>query len=65
MLFIYGEWDPWSASAFEVPNKPNFLKIVKPKGSHNTRIANLPKEQKQQVKETLEKWLDMKVNIEL
>ncbi|MDX8338742.1 S28 family serine protease [Draconibacterium sp. IB214405] len=65
MLFIYGEWDPWSASAFEVPNKPNFLKIVKPKGSHSTRIGNLPTEQKQQVKETLEDWLDMEVNIEI
>lgn len=65
MLFIYGEWDPWSASAFEVPNKSNFLKIVKPEGSHSTRIGNLPKEQKQQVKETLEDWLDMEVNIEI
>ncbi|AHW59043.1 PS-10 peptidase S37 [Draconibacterium orientale] len=65
MLFIYGEWDPWSASAFDVPGKPNFLKIVKPEGSHSTRIGNLPKEQKQQVKETLEDWLDMEVNIEI
>ncbi|WP_319501061.1 S28 family serine protease [uncultured Draconibacterium sp.] len=65
MLFIYGEWDPWSASAFEVPNKSNFLKIVKTEGSHSTRIGNLPEEQKQQVKETLEDWLGMEVNIEM
>lgn len=65
ILFIYGEWDPWSASAFEVPDKPNFLKIVKPEGSHSTRIGNLPAEQKQQVKAKLEEWLDMEVNIEI
>ncbi|QIA09373.1 S28 family serine protease [Draconibacterium halophilum] len=65
ILFIYGEWDPWSASAFEVPNKPNFLKIVKPEGSHSTRIGNLPDEQKQQVKAKLEEWLGMEVNIEI
>ena len=57
ILFIYGEWDPWSATAFEVPDKDNFLKIVKPEGSHSTRINNLPDNQKKQVKEKLEKWL--------
>lgn len=65
MLFIYGEWDPWTASGFEVPDKPNFLKIVKPNGSHNTRINNLPKPQKQQVKQHFEDWLDMEVNINI
>ena len=64
ILFIYGEFDPWSASAFEVPIKGNFLKIVKPGGSHSTRINNLPKNQKEQVKFTLEKWLKINVNIE-
>ena len=63
ILFIYGAWDPWSASAFEVPQKPNFLKIMKPKGSHSTRIKNLPAEQKKQVKKQLETWLDMPFNI--
>lgn len=65
MLFIYGEWDPWTASGFEVPNKPNFLKIVKPEGSHTSRIGNLPKDQKEEVKKLLEDWLDMEVNIGL
>ncbi|WP_167605283.1 S28 family serine protease [Maribellus sediminis] len=60
ILFIYGEWDPWSASAFEVPQKDNFLKIVKPEGSHNARIGNLPEDQKALVKAKLEEWLEMK-----
>jgi len=64
ILFIYGEFDPWSASAFEVPAKINFLKVVKQEGSHSTRINNLPKKQKEQVKFTLEKWLETPVNIE-
>ena len=64
ILFIYGEFDPWSASAFEVPAKTNFLKIVKPEGSHSTRINNLPENQKDQVKFTLEKWLKTPVTIE-
>jgi len=64
ILFIYGEWDPWSASGFEVPDKDNFLKIVKPMGSHSTRIKNLPEEQKEQVKRTLEDWLEISINLE-
>jgi len=63
ILFIYGEFDPWSASGFEVSQKPNFLKIVKPGGSHSSRIGNLPSEQKKQVKEKLEEWLEMPVLI--
>lgn len=57
ILFIYGEFDPWSATGFEVPEKSNFLKIVKPGGSHSTRIKNLPPEQQEQVKQKMESWL--------
>lgn len=64
ILFIYGEFDPWSASGFEVPEKENFLKIVKPGGSHSTRVNNLPNKQKEQVKITLNSWLKMPVNID-
>lgn len=65
IIFIYGAWDPWSASAFEVPEKPNFLKIMKPGGSHSTRINNLPKKQKKAVKKQLEAWLNMPFNIKI
>ena len=57
ILFIYGEYDPWSATGFEVPEKSNFLKIVKPGGSHSTRIKNLPPEQQELVKQKMESWL--------
>ncbi|NQU53073.1 MAG: aminopeptidase [Bacteroidetes bacterium] len=64
ILFIYGGFDPWSASGFEVSDKNNFLKIVKPGGSHSTRINNLPENQKKEVKIKLEKWLDIPISIE-
>ena len=62
MLFIYGEWDPWSATAFEVYS-PNQVKVVKPGGSHSTRINNLPPELQKLVKEKLEECLDIEVII--
>lgn len=63
ILFIYGEYDPWSASGFKVQEKSNLLKIVKPGGSHSTRINNLPPDQKKQVKEKLEEWLAIPISI--
>ena len=64
ILFIYGGWDPWFASGFEVSQKDNLLRIVKEGGSHSTRIKNLPDAQKEQVKTTLENWLGMTVTID-
>lgn len=57
MVFIYGEWDPWSAAAVPNPNRPNVLYYVKPGGSHSSRIGNLPDEMQQEVKQKLEAWL--------
>ena len=58
MIFIYGEYDPWSASGVEFEHKNNMLKIVKPGGSHSTRINNLPDQLHELVVETLKKWIE-------
>lgn len=62
MLFIYGEYDPWSATAVEVGSNPSVHKVVKPQGSHRTRIRNLPEEQQDKAYKLMEKWLDQPVN---
>jgi hypothetical protein len=65
MIYIYGEYDPWSAPAFvPVPGKTNALKVVKLGGSHTTRIQNLPEEQRQLVLDTLENWLHIEIERE-
>lgn len=61
MIFIYGEWDPWSAPGVQISGKTNSFKVVKPEGSHGTRIRNLPEEQKQKVLESLGEWLDCEI----
>ena len=63
MIFIYGEYDPWSATAFvPIQGKTNALKIVKKGGAHSTRINNLPDYQRTQVLDSLEKWLEININ---
>jgi len=61
MIYLYGEYDPWSSTAF-VPEdgKTNALKIIKPGGAHTTRILNLPDDQKEAVITTLQQWLNLK-----
>ncbi len=65
MIFIYGEYNSWSSTAYE-PGKgvSKALKIVKPGGSHTTRINNLPETQRQQVLDSLERWLNVKIERE-
>jgi hypothetical protein len=62
ILLIYGQWDPWSATAFDVYS-PSQVKVVKPGGSHSTRIKNLPADQQKLVKEKLESWLGVPVSL--
>jgi hypothetical protein len=57
-IFLYGEYDPWSATAADPGKNENCLKVVKEGGSHRTRIMNLPDESREEVLSTLEEWLD-------
>ena len=62
MIYLYGEYDPWSSTAFEpAGGKTNAIKVVKAGGSHTTRILNLPENQRTQVLDLLRKWLDQKI----
>jgi hypothetical protein len=58
MLFIYGEYDPWSAPAVELTYHTNSIKVVKPAGSHRTRINNLPDSQQEIVVKQLGEWMN-------
>ncbi len=62
MIFIYGEWDPWLAPGVQISGKTNSFKVVKPEGSHGTRIRNLPEDQRQKVLNALGNWLDCEIN---
>ena len=57
MIFIYGEYDPWSATAVTNPHSSNILYLMDPKGSHRARVNNLPEEMKEQAIKTLKAWM--------
>ena len=59
MIFIYGGADPWSMAAAQPTYHTNSFRIMKPGGSHRTRISNLPDYQRKQVLDSLNSWLNV------
>ncbi len=57
-IFLYGEFDPWSATAADPGDNDKCLKVVKEGGSHRTRIMNLSDDSREEVLDRLEEWLD-------
>lgn len=62
-IFLYGENDPWSASAADPGNNKKCIKIVNKGGAHGTRISILPEEQKELVMKKLQEWMDVPADI--
>ena len=57
MIFIYGEFDPWSAVKVNEPKSNNVVIVIDPKGSHRSRISTLPEENRKMVLSLIERWL--------
>lgn len=57
-IFIYGEYDTWSATAVTSIGDAKSKIFYKQAGSHRTRIRNLPEEQQEEVYATLESFLN-------
>jgi len=61
LIFIYGENDPWTASGvanwLNCKKKHNMEVFVQPRGSHLSRIANMPNNMKEQITSKLDNWL--------
>lgn len=58
MIFIYGEWDPWSATAVDLTCNTNSAVFVSPGGNHTTRISTLPEDMRLQLLDLLNSWLE-------
>jgi hypothetical protein len=57
MIFVYGEFDPWSAAAVNFSEKKVMYKAVAPGGSHASRISSLSPEVKAEVIKRITDWL--------
>lgn len=59
MLFVYGEYDPWSTSKFEGRAKNDSFQYVVPGGWHNARIAHLPEDERIHAMSRIFEWADV------
>ncbi|MCK9628444.1 MAG: aminopeptidase [Bacteroidales bacterium] len=57
MLFIYGEFDPWSSVKVDEPKNDNVVVMVQPGGSHRARISNMPDSLQNKAIEIIKGWL--------
>lgn len=71
MIFIYGQYDPWSSVMPVAPVKNEELKakgkgrntmalFIEPGGSHRARISTLPEKEKAEAIALLKEWLEIK-----
>ncbi|WP_282136429.1 S28 family serine protease [Seonamhaeicola maritimus] len=61
ILFIYGEYDTWSATAVELQkdaSKRQLYKFVKPKGDHKTRIKSFEQDKQNKIYKIIDNWLN-------
>ncbi len=60
MIFIYGEYDAWSATAVELKDNAqnrDMYKFVKSKGDHRTRIKSFTKAEREKIYAIIDSWL--------
>lgn len=56
LLFLYGEWDPWSGGKYDPGASPDSLLLVQPQGTHAARLGRLPDPDRAQAFARLGAW---------
>lgn len=56
-IYIYGEYDTWSATAVTTTGETNSKIYVQKGGSHRSRINNMPEPVKEEIYQTIEQYL--------
>lgn len=56
LIFIYGEWDPWTGGKFDLGNATDSLLVTQAEGSHGSRIGRLSPADRDAVLAKLQAW---------
>ena len=60
IIYIYGEYDPWTAAMFEPGEGTNALRIIQAEEDHGVRIDDL--DERARVVDSLELWLGVEID---
>jgi len=56
VLFLYGQYDPWTAGAFDLGSNRSVARYVVPAGTHGSAIGDLPDADETDALAALEDW---------
>jgi hypothetical protein len=56
LLFVYGQWDPWTGGQFELGGAKDSLLLVQAEGTHGSRISKLAEADRDAAFKKLEAW---------
>ncbi len=56
LLFVYGQWDPWSGGKFTLGNATDSLELVQAMGTHGSKITHLAAADEQTAFDELLAW---------
>ncbi len=57
ILFLYGQYDPWSGGAYEVGDQPEVVKLFAPKATHAAMVRSLETSDRDRVVSTIGQWI--------
>lgn len=63
IVFLYGEYDPWTGGAFAAPEDGRALRVTVPQANHGAVIRGLPADEQSRVLDALELWLGTRPRI--
>lgn len=55
-LFVYGEWDPWTAGKYRLGQATGSVLLTVPRGNHRVKLADLPEADWHVAMRLLEQW---------
>lgn len=58
MIYIYGDLDPWGATAYKPTENTNSLFLNLDQGNHSTRLKNFPKDIRAVAMDSLQTWVN-------
>jgi hypothetical protein len=56
LVFVYGEWDPWSGGSFSLGNAQESLELVEAQGTHDSDLVHLAAGDRQAAFDLIARW---------
>jgi hypothetical protein len=63
LLFIYGEWDPWTGGKFVLGDATDSAVLIQPRGTHYAKIATLESSDRDDALARLAAWTGVTPNL--